>query len=448
MTRMPFRYLLALLWAAVVAEFAWPQVQPAAFTTSLSQLPPLITRNQAVARALIDNPEIAALRQQHGIAAAGVVIADTYPFNPTLETRVRHNDGPESAGITNRVAVESIVLFELELRGQRGHRRRAAQAALSRTDYEIAFQEISLAIRTIRAFDTVLYRRAKILVLEENIRLNQESVQRVSQLIDAGKLRGVDLLVAQSEVNDVLGQLYPARGTLAVAEAELRRALGAIDRVRPQGTLASDLQLPDNRQELVDVALQRRPDLAAHRLAVAEAQAHLRLEVANRFGNVTLGPAYEYDPSRINLIGAQMLVPLPVFNTHRGDILQRQSEAARADLEAREVALQVVQDVDAALARLAAARTAVSTYETILRDLNAALERIDRLFLANEPGVDVLRVLDIRRKLLRARDGFIDSLFELRQAEADLAAALGDPNLVLEPMPEGPCLPVPVPCPE
>jgi hypothetical protein len=44
--------------------------------------------------------------------------------------------------------------------------------------------------------------------------------------------------------------------------------------------------------------------------------------------------------------------------------------------------------------------------------------------------VDVLRVIDVHRKLLRARDGYLDTLWELRQAQADLAAALGDPALL------------------
>jgi hypothetical protein len=38
---------------------------------------------------LQNNPELAALRQQHGIAAAGVVIARTYPFNPLWEGKIR-----------------------------------------------------------------------------------------------------------------------------------------------------------------------------------------------------------------------------------------------------------------------------------------------------------------------------------------------------------------------
>jgi outer membrane protein TolC len=58
-------------------------------------------------------------------------------------------------------------------------------------------------------------------------------------------------------------------------------------------------------------------------------------------------------------------------------------------------------------------------------------ESFDKLFGAGEPGVDVLRLIDVRRRLLRARDGYLDAQFELSQAEADLAAAIGDPSLII-----------------
>src|SRR5438874_2281885 len=82
--------------------------------------------------ALENNPELMALRQQHGIAAAGVVIARTYPFNPVWEDKTQANNGPLSAGITNRVSTEHLLLLELELRGQGSYRRQGATAALSR----------------------------------------------------------------------------------------------------------------------------------------------------------------------------------------------------------------------------------------------------------------------------------------------------------------------------
>src|SRR5947209_7563268 len=53
--------------------------------TGAPEKPPLLTMDQAVLWALQHNPDLASLRQQHGIAAAGIVIANTYPFNPIWE---------------------------------------------------------------------------------------------------------------------------------------------------------------------------------------------------------------------------------------------------------------------------------------------------------------------------------------------------------------------------
>lgn len=61
--------------------------------------------------------------------------------------------------------------------------------------------------------------------------------------------------------------------------------------------------------------------------------------------------------------------------------------------------------------------------------LEAALKDVKLLFERGDPSVDVLRVLDVQRKLLRTRDGEVDALYELRQAQADLGAAIADPSI-------------------
>src|SRR5207302_1767801 len=102
---------------------------------------------------------------------------------------------------------------------------------------------------------------------------------------------------------------------------DLRRALGLVN-----GTLElrGNFEAPpytDDRDALTEIALEQRADLRARQRAVDEAEAALRLAIANRFGNPTLGAAYTYDPTRVNDIGAQINVPIPVLNTHRGQIL-------------------------------------------------------------------------------------------------------------------------------
>ena len=88
------------------------------------------------------------------------------------------------------------------------------------------------------------------------------------------------------------------------------------------------------------------------------------------------------------------------------------------------------QDVALALARLEAAERQVAQFKTkVLPDLQRAVEDMEKLFQNGE--IDAIKIIDVRRNLLKARDGYIDALWGVRQARADLLAATGEPILGL-----------------
>src|SRR5262249_17361460 len=159
-----------------------------------------------------------------GIASAAVVIANTYPFNPTWTNKLFADGGPADAGITNRLAMEQRVDLQLELRHQGRYRREAAAAALTRTDWEIPFQELTLALNVVRAFDAVLYYDAKLRLAQETVRLSQSTVDKVRQLMQGGTAKASDLILAQSEVDSSRALLGPARGFRLKASQDLRLA--------------------------------------------------------------------------------------------------------------------------------------------------------------------------------------------------------------------------------
>lgn len=397
-------------------------------------LPEPLPLEVAVQWALIHNPELAVIREQHGIAAAGVVIAQTYPFNPFWEGKVLPNFGPESAGITNSVSNEHKLLLELEVRRQGRYRREGSAAALSRTDWEIAFQELGVAVRVMRAFDATLYRQEKLRLVEQTVRLNDDVAKQVAKLVEQAQLRPGDLILARTEVDDTRSQLGTSRTAVVVARNELRRLLGAVPGMPPvEGKLERPVILEDC-SELIQNALERRADRQARLAAVSEAEARLRLAQADRFGNPVVGPTYAYDDSRVNYVGVQITVPLPVLNKRQGEIMQREAERARAYQDLQQTEIQIRQEVEAALDRLKEAQTWAEGYRMqTIPNLKRALEEMDRLFTQNQPGTDVLRVIDIRRKLLKAQEGYLDALSELNQARADLVGAVGDLPMIVDP---------------
>jgi outer membrane protein TolC len=393
---------------------------------------PSLSLEQAVALALQNNADLAVIRKQHGVAAAGIVIADTYPFNPVYQNYLYNTNGPASAGITNRFSTLQTIRLDLELRGQGKIRRSAAQATLSRTQWDIANQELLVAVRTLRAFATLIYRRDKLELLEEAVHIQEEVLQRVQRLVERGQLRPVELQTAKADLVEARAAVGPARALQVLSWNDLRRALGlegALPELRGGlDTTCAEAAIP----ELCQFARQHRPDLRALQMVVVETSERVRLEIANRYGNPSLGPAYDYNETRVNFIGAWFLYALPVLNTRRGDILQRQAERERALADVRRLEIQVGQDVQAARDRLSEAHKWVRYFaDESIPTLQTMVETLEKLFEQGE--IDPLRPLDARRRLLRARDSYLDALWELSQARADLAAALGDFTVVMCP---------------
>src|SRR5262249_8725713 len=159
--------------------------------------------------------------------------------------------------------------------------------------------------------------------------------------VDLGKLRSADLIVAQTEVTDTLDLVAASRESLTAARQELFRSLGVVHAVFD---IEGPFDTPPWKWDaaaLTELAVARRADLHARQMAVAEASANVRLTVANRWGNPSVGPAYTIDPSRVSQIGVQINVPLPAPNRHRGEILQSEAEYAQATLLLRQSEVNV-----------------------------------------------------------------------------------------------------------
>ena len=400
----------------------------------------------AVRFALENNPALQAVREQRGFAQGGLVIAKTYPYNPVSQFTFFAATGD---GVTNPISQAHKITLDVEVRGQRNFRQQAAYAALTRTEWDIATQELLVAVAVNRAYNTVLYRQRKLEVLEDTIKLNEQTVEQVKKLADLGRLRPADLIVAQTELDAAGAQLGQGRTAIAFARADLRRQFGTLD---DSFTVKGELVLPlptTAFEPLAEAALEKRPDLQSRKIAVVEAQARLNLQVADRYGNPNVGPAFDYNESKNAFYGFQIGGPIPVFNQKRGEILQARATFAQAIAGVRQFEVQSAQDVQAALARLTAAQKWADRYSAeVLPNLLRAVKDMNKLLEQNEPGVDVLKVIGVQRNYLTAFSAYLDALFEVSQARADLAAAVGDPALALGLYaPAEPANPLPAPKP-
>ncbi len=419
-----------LLLIALIETAATVWAQPAMLPKVQSGQ--VLTLEQSVAWALQNNPELAVARQQRGIAQAGVVIAKTYPFNPVWGSAIMGDNGPTSAGITNHVFQQHTISQEVELRKQGQIRREAATAALSRVEWEIAMQEQKMAVHTIRMFHGYIYQLEKLRVLDDTIRLQEDTSKKVKRLVDQNlRLKAADFMLARSDELEARAQRGSRQTQAVLAWHDLRRVMGVQKEiVEVNGTLAGTTP-PGAADQWTQFALQSRPDLQAAQMAYVEADQRERLEIANRFGNPQVGLKTEFNETSVVFVGPTVQFAVPVFNSKRGEILQRRAEKTRVLLDKQRIETQINQEVLAALARLKEAKQWVSSLENdILPMLRKTMDDFDRLFAQGE--VDVIRLIDVRRRHLRSRDSYLDALWELNQARADLAAAVGDFTLATD----------------
>ncbi|MER3415467.1 MAG: hypothetical protein C4297_04540 [Gemmataceae bacterium] len=163
-------------------------VAPGPATPPAAGEPRTFTPAEAVRFALENNPSLQAIREQRGFAQGGLVIAKTYPYNPVSQFTFFAATGE---GVTNTLTQAHKITMDIEVRGQRHFRQQAAYAALTRTEWDIAAQELLVAVAANRAYNTVLYRQRKLEVLEDTIKLNEQVVEQVKKLVDWAGLTAV-----------------------------------------------------------------------------------------------------------------------------------------------------------------------------------------------------------------------------------------------------------------
>lgn len=399
------------------------------------QTPQVVDVRRAYQYALANNPELAVARQQRGIASAGLVQARTYPFNPYLTLGPRGVVGGFDEGVLRHFTIAGSVTLELEVFHQRAKRIEAARANLSKTEWDIAAQELSVAVRAVRAFNTAIYRKEKLELLQAYLGLSEQALRELKELWKKKKEKepAGEVVLAQFEVQEAKAQVISGRVPWVTAQQELMKAIGAVHFVTTQGSL--EITYRDWREdELVKTALTARADIQARRMAVVEAEARLKLERSNRFGNLTVGPNYEINEAKAQFIGASVAMPLAVYNRKKGEVLQRDAELAKSVLEQQQLEFQTRQEVKSALARLAEVQELIRVYrKDYLPALEARGKELQKLYAEGGEGVDLQQVLELRRRLLKTRESYLDALYDHGQFELDLAAAVGVLELAFDP---------------
>lgn len=405
-------YVVAALCAACLGLNALPSTDspppprlaaPTAQAPPAQSSPPLLTLEAAVARARDAAPLVRAARARARAATAAAPSAARWP-NPSLELRTE-NWQPGGRGPTDPLLDTFVVVTQpVEIAGQRGARRRAADAAAGVADALAASEEQAQVLATAEAFLRAVQARDRLRLLEAQRDGIADTVallrRRVAEGVTAeGDLRKVEADLARAAIDATRTgtDLFSALATLgALLGAETPPAASAL--VMPAPATVEDTDPA--------AALARRADVRAARARTTEAEATLDLEQRRRWPDLFVAGGYKRTAG-IDSGVAGVSVPLPLFdrNGRALALAQGEHEAARDEL------LHIER---LARAQIAAARTTAAVLAAeagrVQRELVAPAEVARRAARSafREGAGDVLRLLDAERVFVDAASAAID----------------------------------------
>ncbi|MHB8873238.1 MAG: TolC family protein [Myxococcaceae bacterium] len=382
-----------------------------------------LTVDAAIRVALEKNPSILFLRADVEAARARLGgAALLLQSNPELEGAFGPRSAPERP---TSMDLDVGVQQRIEVFGQRGARKDAAEALLLASEARLDGRKTEVAAAVREAFGRALGAEQQLRVSEEGRAVAGSALKTAEERFSAGAATRIEVNTARVEIGRAIRESTLAEQRKRQVHGELALLVGLDPgELALSGILASAPRAaPSDGDALLQQAMKNRPDLRAARAELEAAKAEQRLALREALPNPRLGVSYGKEENA-QIIQGTLGFDLPVFNRNqaaRGATAARAGQAERA-LEA--VDRLVRSEVALALGRHRAASIAAEAYASdVLKAMHENTALVTQAYRAGK--VNFLELLLIQRQSLEARRGYIDALEELNAADAQLTRAVG-----------------------
>ncbi|WP_265532268.1 TolC family protein [Pseudomonas saponiphila] len=378
----------------------------------------VLSLDSALAKAMANNPELAAARWEIDIAQGARQQAGLLP-NPVLSV-----DAEDTRRDSRTTSVK--LSQALELGGKRGARVEVASRGQELAALELERRGNQLRADVLQAYYAALQAQERTQLAGRSLALAERGVNVAQGRVNAGKASPVEATRAQVQLAEVRLELSRGQMEQDIAYQQLARITGsaATDFSAVQQPSRALTTLPASAQ-----LLSRLPETAELRLAeqeIVQREASLGLEKAQRIPDLDVSIGSQYDASareRVNLLGLSM--PLPLFNRNQGNLL---SAARRAD-QARDLRnateLRLRSETRQALEQWSTARGEVQAFnQTILPAAQRAVDSATRGFEMGK--FSFLEVLDAQRTLIGARSQYLAAVAQTTDAWVRIERIYGD----------------------
>lgn len=314
---------------------------------------------------------------------------------------------------------------------------RIQYAARAKRVIEAMYQD---AVRT--RIDDVYGSYVDVLASMQTVIYMEKSVKVLTELYNVTKLLKDKDQITRADLSRVEIQLQQAEIGLIDAKEQRRiksRILGTFLNLPPgdaenlqlRGSLDDRAPVPPPLEELIPMALEVRPDVAAFRLGIQSAEANVRLQMANRFSDVyVLYQPYTFQNNQPFGLKSPMswalgvTVPIPIYNRNQGGILRAKLNVTQSQIEMSTQERQAITDVQNARKEYEVTRRMVNELKTKLIP-NALQVRNDtlKLFLGGE--VNAISYINAQREFNDLAKQYLDTVVRHRKSMLTLNTMVG-----------------------
>lgn len=385
-----------------------------------------ISRKDAVATAISNNPAVAAAREQVEQARARISEATALP-DPAFVTTLEEETGffsPKTA-TSKDFGLDFGIPFpnKLRLAGN------VAKADLKSTEYSLTLLQQQIALQTEQAYDALQVALLHDENLKEAKRLADEFLTKTQSRFEAGTVPKLDVIKAKVDVAQAENDLIATERTISTARANLNRLL-----VRPLGSpieATDPLEVPPpyaDIETLEKTALATRPEILG---SISDREgARQASTLAGRFWlpdfDITLWRNYTTgDP---NAYGMALSATLPLFfwQHNKGEVAEARHREAELAATANDLSAQIGLDVRTTWATATTAlKQVVYIRDELLPEAREAFQVASTAYGLG--GISALDLLDAKRTMLDAESQYDDALGAANDSRADLERAVGAP---------------------
>lgn len=284
------------------------------------------------ALAVINNPDLAALRDRAGVADAQAFAAGLLP-DPTFSVGAdKVLSGPDTM-----LGIASSLGFDLNVLRTRAVTRQQARAEARKVRLDLAWSEWQTS-------GQARLQGARIVALERQVAIDRASRDSTQAMLDRmlraagrGDIGGEQVQGARLAAFDAAERLRNDEKELSAARFELAKLIGLPpDRILRLASPPLPAAPPDTGV-LFAIAQQRRTDLQALRAGYAAQEAAVHKAVLDQFPKLDLTVNATHDTAGNVTVGPAVSFTLPLWNRNRGGIaVERATRAAlKAEYQAR-----------------------------------------------------------------------------------------------------------------